>query len=450
MSSLAGALIPPRSLTSPIKSETAMDAETGDHEQPDEGMADLFGNEEEEQEEDAASASGHDSERIPSPEREYRKQLEYAEEELPQDLPLEELTEAVVDFPNIPVPQSSDGNKWVMRMPNFVKLDPKPFHPDTYMGPEHDEEENQQAEALREQSMTIKLKVENTVRWRWKKDEHKNDVRETNSRIIRWSDGSLSLRLGKELFDIKESIDTAGGVHRQSLGGSQLAQSTPTSHTPGGKTQGLTYLVAQHKTSQVLQAEALVTGYLSLRPTGMQSETHRMLVKAVGQRHNKVARLRLAPDPTMDPEREVNEAIKKAKRSAPRRSPGDGLGHKRRRQSRSKYDSDDDGFGADSDEEEGGRPRKSRHTTRARKDEDGKADYQADDFVVSMKKRIVTMTQARRASGSGGGGGAVTAADNDEAMDVESEEEDDEPKVRRAGSSRRKRAMYDDAEEEEE
>ncbi len=141
----------------------------------------------------AASASGHDSERIPSPEREYRKQMEYAEEELPQDIPLEELTEAIVDFPNIPVPQSSDGNvsksavyilssftqldqKWVMRMPNFVKLDPKPFHPDTYMGPEHDEEENQQAEALREQSMTIKLKVENTVRWRWKKDEHKNDV----------------------------------------------------------------------------------------------------------------------------------------------------------------------------------------------------------------------------------------------------------------------------------
>ncbi len=289
-------------------------------------------------------------------------------------------------------------------------------------------------------------------------------VRETNSRIIRWSDGSLSLRLGKELFDIKESIDTAGGVHRQSLGGTHLTQSTPTSHTPGGKTQGLTYLVAQHKTSQVLQAEALVTGYLSLRPTGMQSETHRMLVKAVGQRHNKVARLRLAPDPTMDPEREVNEAIKKAKRSTPRRSTGDGLGHKRRRQSRSKYDSDDDVFGPDSDEEEGGRPRKSRHTTRARKDEDGKADYQADDFVVSDEEedsdddrrriakeddldRLEAMAEKQARRGSGGGGGAV--ADNDEAMDVESEEEDDEPKVRRAGSSRRKRAMYDDAEEEE-
>lgn len=44
------------------------------------------------------------------------------------------------------------------------------------MGPEHDEEEGQQAQTLREQSMTIKLKVENTVRWRWTKNEFGDDV----------------------------------------------------------------------------------------------------------------------------------------------------------------------------------------------------------------------------------------------------------------------------------
>jgi hypothetical protein len=61
-------------------------------------------------------------------------------------------------------------------MPNFVKVDSKPFHPDTYMGPEHDDEEQQQGDNLRERSMTIKLKVENTVRWRWAKDEFGQDV----------------------------------------------------------------------------------------------------------------------------------------------------------------------------------------------------------------------------------------------------------------------------------
>jgi RNA polymerase-associated protein LEO1 len=62
-------------------------------------------------------------------------------------------------------------------MPNFVKVDSKPFHPDTYLGPEQEDEEMQQTESIREKSMTIKLKVENTVRWRWTKNELGQDVR---------------------------------------------------------------------------------------------------------------------------------------------------------------------------------------------------------------------------------------------------------------------------------
>ena len=61
-------------------------------------------------------------------------------------------------------------------MPNFIKLDSKPFHPDSYVGPEQEEEDARHAESLREKSMSIKLKVENTVRWRWSKDEFGQDV----------------------------------------------------------------------------------------------------------------------------------------------------------------------------------------------------------------------------------------------------------------------------------
>jgi len=60
-------------------------------------------------------------------------------------------------------------------MPNFVKVDTKPFHPDTYVGPEHEDEELH-VDSVREKSMTIKLKVENTLRWRWAKDEYGQDV----------------------------------------------------------------------------------------------------------------------------------------------------------------------------------------------------------------------------------------------------------------------------------
>jgi RNA polymerase-associated protein LEO1 len=61
-------------------------------------------------------------------------------------------------------------------MPNFVKVDSKPFHPDTYIGPDQEDEEPTGVENARESSMSIKLKVENTLRWRWVKDDDGNNV----------------------------------------------------------------------------------------------------------------------------------------------------------------------------------------------------------------------------------------------------------------------------------
>lgn len=356
-----------------------------------------------------------------------------------------------------------------MRLPNFVKLDSKPFHPDTYMGPEHDDEDAQ-VESLREKSMSIKLKVENTVRWRWVKNPNGQDVsprsrhfvfanayidvprstflfsslpvhirthtltnsfiriqqRQSNSRIIRWSDGTLSLKLGKELFDITQTVDTSGAVPRQAFGGASQSQSQsqgslapsqsqtlPNSKVPG---QGLTYLVAQHKRAEILQCEAVVTGYMSLRPTGMQSETHRMLVRAVGQKHSKVARLRMAPDPTMDPEREKQEMLKLAAKK-PRKSRGGGglggdddglggmgsLGGRKRRSGYARKRSGDDMWSDDDEDADGygghghggsedeygmdsGERGGSGGGKRRNKDENprkGPGEYQTDDFVVS-------------------------------------------------------------------
>lgn len=52
-------------------------------------------------------------------------------------------------------------------MPNFVKIDSQPFHPDTYRGPEADLDLAEQEESLRERSLSIKLEVDNTIRWKW-------------------------------------------------------------------------------------------------------------------------------------------------------------------------------------------------------------------------------------------------------------------------------------------
>lgn len=48
----------------------------------------------------------------------------------------------------------------------------------------------------------MKLKVENTIRWREIFDNEGNLVKESNTRVIKWSDGSMSLHLGSEIFDV--------------------------------------------------------------------------------------------------------------------------------------------------------------------------------------------------------------------------------------------------------
>ncbi|KAJ7173774.1 RNA polymerase II-associated protein [Mycena filopes] len=474
MSSLAGALVPWNTDDSGVKqTEPEPEAEA---EQEDQEMEDLFGNEDDAdiagKPDDAASPAAS-SDNVPTPERERRRAQEYEEEDAPPEITVE-VREALVEFPNIPVPKSSNGDNWVIRMPNFVKVDSKPFHHETYMGPEQEEDEAQQAETLREKSMSIKLKVENTVRWKWTKDAQDRDVsrRQSNSRIIRWSDGTLSLRLGKELFDINQTIDTSGG---KSFGASQSAAADP----GAAKSQGLTYIVAQHKRSQVLQAEALVTGYMTLRPTGMQSETHRMLVRAVGQKHNKVARLRMAPDPTMDPEREKIELMKQNAKKSKRKADSEDGGRHRRASRKSRgasvwSDDDDDAgplYASDEDEDEGGASSGRRASKHRPPEEDKKekdADYQHDGFVVGdsddedgseggaggkrkyqedeldrMDAQINESHTTKRRRGSAGSKEEPARQDQDEVMDVESEEEEDpdehrvRPLGRTAGSRRR-------------
>ncbi|KAK7056231.1 Paf1 complex component [Paramarasmius palmivorus] len=486
MSSLAGALIPPESSLS-SQAQSGYDYTTSNHdhmqensedeqeEQPhDEEMNDLFGNEADGDVEEAReNNTTRDNSEIISEEAdaeaEQRRALEYGEDEEPADVAVE-VKEADVSFPNLPVPTSSNGESWVIRMPNFVKVDSKPFHPDTYIGPEQEDEEAQPAETLREKSMIVKLNVENTVRWRWVKDQSGADKRESNSRIIRWSDGTLSLRLGKELFDITQSIDTAGGVPRNI--GPTASQSQQTDN-PLRKPQGLTYLVAQHKRSQVLQAEAVITGQMTLRPTGMQSETHRMLVRAVGQKHNKVARLRMAPDPQVDPEREKMELMKlDAKKSKRKSSVDSGFARKRRapfRRAEPDYDDDDEDVFRQSDEDDDGKGSSAAKGKRKRDEE--KSGYQEDDFLVaddsdddaeytSNRKRrdeeeedpldkldakIQRAEKGKRADSD------EDAEGEDVGMDVESEEEE-EHRVRKAGgagSRRRQQPLYDDDDEDE-
>jgi RNA polymerase-associated protein LEO1 len=146
---------------------------------------------------------------------------------------------------------------------------------------------------------------------------------------VRWSDGSLSLQVGAELFDISLSLDhsailcstgpTLPVLPSASSGASGLSSST----FDQNRGHGLTYLTAKHDYTELIEAQASVHGTLTFRPTTLQSSTHRRLASSIANRNVKGRATKIAALPDIDPEkkkaeREKAEAdkAKKAKKEA--------------------------------------------------------------------------------------------------------------------------------------
>ncbi|XP_036297839.1 RNA polymerase-associated protein LEO1 [Pipistrellus kuhlii] len=153
----------------------------------------------------------------------------------------------------------------------------RPFDPQYY------EDEFADEKVLDEEERTrLKIKVENTMRWRLRRDAEGNEVKESNTRMVRWSDGSLSLHLGSEVFD----------VYKAPLQGS------------------LSHLFVREDTG--LQGQAVFKSRLTFRPHSTDYATHRKMALPAG-RCSRTQKIRILPIAGCDPESQRTEKIKKEK-----------------------------------------------------------------------------------------------------------------------------------------
>ncbi|XP_035216363.1 RNA polymerase-associated protein LEO1-like [Stegodyphus dumicola] len=163
-----------------------------------------------------------------------------------------------------------------IKLPNFLSVDTRPYDPQWY------EDEIDEDEVLDEEGRArLKLKVENTIRWRKVYDDDGNEVKESNARIIKWSDGSLSLHLGSEIFD----------VYRQTL--------MPGDHN---------HIFIRQGTG--LQGQAVFRTKLTFRPHSTDSFTHRKMTLSLADRNQKTQKIRVLPNVGKDPEAHRWEMIK--------------------------------------------------------------------------------------------------------------------------------------------
>lgn len=156
---------------------------------------------------------------------------------------------------------------YFVKLPNFLSVDCKPFDPETY------EDEIEDEDSLDEEGRArLKLKVENTVRWRQSFHPDGKAYKESNARVVRWSDGSMSLHLGNEIFD----------VHKQPLQGD------------------FNHMFIRQGTG--LQGQAIFRNKLSFRPHSTESFTHQKMTRQMADRSNKATGIKVISQVGKDPE----------------------------------------------------------------------------------------------------------------------------------------------------
>lgn len=166
---------------------------------------------------------------------------------------------------------------YFVKFPNFLSVDTHPFDASWYED-EIDEDEHKDEEGKKR----LKLKVENTIRWKSVPDDEGRIRRESNARMVKWSDGSVTLHLGSEIFDVhKQELMQGENSHlfvRQGLG---------------------------------LQGQAVFRTKLSFRPHSTDSFTHRKMTLSLADKSSKTNKIRVLPNVGLDPEARRSELIKK-------------------------------------------------------------------------------------------------------------------------------------------
>lgn len=125
------------------------------------------------------------------------------------------------------------------------------------------------------------MKVSNTIRWREYLDDKGDHIKESNARMVRWSDGSMSLHLGNEIFD----------VYRQPLQGDH------------------NHLFVRQGTG--LQGQAVFRTKLTFRPHSTESFTHKKMTMSLADRSQKTSGIKILTQVGSDPDAHRYANLKK-------------------------------------------------------------------------------------------------------------------------------------------
>ncbi|KAL8972897.1 MAG: hypothetical protein Q9183_000286 [Haloplaca sp. 2 TL-2023] len=188
---------------------------------------------------------------------------------------MEAHSQNVVDIrvPRHPIPNPSDGELYLFQLPKQIGIEPKPFHHSTFQPPITDHHSDDPPSSTFSSYQT----AINTVRWRYSPSSP-SEI-QSNSRIIRWEDGSLTLQLASNprvqwplsakalappQTNPPKPVPTAKKPSRAGI--------TPAPEKYDPRLDSHTYLVTTHESAQVLRITNHVTASLTVQSNEEEDE----------------------------------------------------------------------------------------------------------------------------------------------------------------------------------
>ncbi|KAL8961930.1 MAG: hypothetical protein Q9193_001595 [Seirophora villosa] len=172
-----------------------------------------------------------------------------------------------------PVPCPSDGELYLFQMPKQLGIEPRPFHHSTFEPPTTDHHSDDPPSS----TFSVYQTAISTSRWRFSPSNPSK--LQSNARVIRWEDGSLTVQLAS---NAREQY----ALSAKALAPPQLSprKPVPTAKRPGRVTAATTsegydarldshtYLVTPHESAQILRITNHITASLTVQSSSVEDD----------------------------------------------------------------------------------------------------------------------------------------------------------------------------------
>ncbi|KAL8940987.1 MAG: hypothetical protein Q9216_002506 [Gyalolechia sp. 2 TL-2023] len=180
---------------------------------------------------------------------------------------------ADIRIPRHPIPRPGDGELYLFQMPKQLGIEPRPFHHSTFQPPTTDHHSDEPPSST---FSTYQTAI-STARWRYSPN-HPSKL-QSNARVIRWQDGSLTVQLAsnaREQYALsakalappqtnpRKPVPTAKKPNRLNAG------AAPESYD--ARLDSHTYLVTPHESAQILRITNHITASLAVQSNSVEDD----------------------------------------------------------------------------------------------------------------------------------------------------------------------------------